>query len=60
MDEASTSGPARSGPPPTEEEAVLADVQAALAEIEYGSIVITIHQGKVVGLETSTKRRISS
>ena len=59
MDEASTSGPARSGPPPTEE-AVLADVRTALAEIEYGSIVITIHQGKVVGLETSTKRRISS
>ena len=57
MDEASTSGLAQSGPPPTEE-AVLADVRAALAEIEYGSIVITIHQGKVVGLETSTKRRI--
>lgn len=59
MDEASTSGPAWSGPPPPEE-AVLADVRAALAEIEFGSIVITIHQGKVVGLETSTKRRISS
>ena len=59
MDEASTTGPVQSGPPPTEE-AVLADVRAALAEIEYGSIVITIHQGKVVGLETSTKRRISS
>ena len=59
MDEASTSGPARNGPPPAEE-AVLADVRAALTEIEYGSILITIHQGKVVGLETSTKRRISS
>lgn len=58
MDEGSTSSPARSGPPPTEE-AVLADVRAALTEIEYGSILITIHQGKVVGLETSTKRRIS-
>jgi hypothetical protein len=59
MDEASTSGPAPGGPPPTEE-AVLSEVIDALAEIEYGSIVITIHQGKVVGLETSTKRRISS
>ena len=59
MDEASISGSAQPGPPSTEE-AVLADVRDALAEIEYGSIVITIHQGKVVGLETSTKRRISS
>jgi hypothetical protein len=59
MDEASTSDPVRSGPP-SAEEAVLADVRNALAEIEYGSIVITIHQGKVVGLETSMKRRISS
>ena len=59
MDDTSTSGSARTGPPSTEE-AVLADVRYALAEIEYGSIVITIHQGKVVGLETSTKRRINS
>ena len=59
MDEASTSDPARNGPPPTEE-AVLTDVRTALTEIEYGSILITIHQGKVVGLETSMKRRISS
>ena len=59
MDEASASGLVRGGPPPNEE-AVMADVRAALAEIEYGSIVITIHQGKVVGLETSMKRRISS
>jgi hypothetical protein len=59
MSASSTSSPPQDGPPPTEE-AVLADVRAALSEIEYGSIVITIHQGKVVGLETSTKRRISS
>jgi hypothetical protein len=59
MDDASTSGRSQSDPSPTEE-VVLAEVRAALAEIEYGSIVITIHQGNVVGLETSTKRRISS
>ena len=59
MDEASASGHVRDGQPHAEE-TVLADIREALAEIEYGSIVITIHQGKVVGLETSTKRRISS
>jgi hypothetical protein len=45
--------------PPRPEEAVLAEIKAALEEIDYGSIVITIHQGKVVGLETSRKRRLS-
>jgi hypothetical protein len=40
------------------EESVLAEVRRALSQIEYGSIVIKIHQGKVVGLETSTKLRL--
>jgi hypothetical protein len=40
-------------------QAVMAEIQTALAEIEYGSIVITIHQGQVVGLETSRKRRLT-
>jgi hypothetical protein len=44
---------------PNSEEAVLAEIEAALEEIDYGSIVITIHQGKVVGLETSRKRRLN-
>jgi hypothetical protein len=44
---------------PCPEEAVLAEIKAALEEIDYGSIVITIHQGKVVGLETSRKRRLN-
>ena len=44
---------------PRLEEAVLAEIQAALEEIDYGSIVITIHQGQVVGLETSRKRRLN-
>ena len=44
---------------PHPEEAVLAEVKAALEEIDYGSILITIHQGKVVGLETSRKRRLT-
>jgi hypothetical protein len=33
-------------------------VADALTRIEYGSILITIHQGEVVGIETSTKVRI--
>jgi hypothetical protein len=45
---------------PRPEEAVLAEIKAALEEIDYGSIVITIHQGKVVGLETSRKRRLNT
>ena len=42
------------------EETVLAQIRRALQEIEFGSIVIKIHQGKVVGLETSTKLRLNS
>jgi hypothetical protein len=33
-------------------------VADALSRIEYGSVLITIHQGEVVGIETSTKVRI--
>ena len=40
------------------EESVLVTIKRALAEIEYGSIFIKIHQGKVVGLETSIKHRL--
>ena len=41
-----------------QEESILDEVRRALREIEFGSIVIKIHQGKVVGLETSTKLRL--
>ena len=40
------------------EESVLNEVRRALRQIEFGSIVIKIHQGRVVGLETSTKLRL--
>jgi hypothetical protein len=33
-------------------------VRRALGEIEYGSVLITIHQGEVVAVETSTKVRL--
>lgn len=38
-------------------EDTLRTVTEALERIEYGSILITIHQGEVVGIETSTKVR---
>jgi hypothetical protein len=40
------------------EEVVLAAVQTALRDIEFGSVLIKIHQGEVVGIETSTKVRL--
>ena len=36
----------------------MAAVRDALRAIEYGSVLITIHQGEVVGMETSTKVRL--
>ena len=38
-------------------EDTLRTVTEALERIEYGSILITIHQGEVVGIETATKVR---
>ena len=43
-----------------DEEAVLSEVRKALGSIEYGSVLIKIHQGEVVGIETSTKVRLKS
>lgn len=33
-------------------------IEEALGRIHYGSILITIHQGEVVGIETSTKLKV--
>jgi hypothetical protein len=40
--------------------AALDRVSEALQEIEYGSILIKVHQGKVVAIETSTKLRLDA
>ena len=40
------------------EERALGQVRRAIEEIEYGSVLVKIHQGKVVGIETSTKLRL--
>jgi hypothetical protein len=41
----------------THEEA-LRHVKEALQRVDYGSVLITIHQGEVVGIETATKVRL--
>jgi hypothetical protein len=43
---------------PHPEEAVIEQVKEAIRAIEYGSVLIKIHQGEVVGIETSTKVRL--
>jgi hypothetical protein len=42
------------------EEAVIEEVRRALRGIEFGSVLIKLHQGQVVGIETSTKVRLKS
>lgn len=45
---------------PTNEEEVLRRVMEAVRSIDFGSVLIKIHQGKVVGIETSTKLRLKN
>jgi len=46
---------------PTERErAVLEEVLQSIRGVQFGSVLITIHQGEVVGIETATKKRLSS
>jgi hypothetical protein len=49
-------GSTRAGHGP-DEDRVLEAVRQALRSIQYGSVLIKIHQGGVVGIETSTKVR---
>ena len=42
----------------TEEESVLEEVRSALRAIRFGSVLIKIHDGEVVAIETSTKVRL--
>jgi hypothetical protein len=46
-------------PATTEQErAVLAEVLQAIRGVQFGSVLITIHQGEVVGIETAVKKRL--
>jgi len=40
------------------ERAVLEEVLQAIREVRFGSVLITIHQGEVVGIETAIKKRL--
>jgi hypothetical protein len=42
---------------PQAREAVLAEVARAIDSIRFGSVLVKIHDGEVVGIETSTKVR---
>ena len=39
--------------------AVLESVARALEGIDYGSVLIKVHQGEVVSIETSVKQRLA-
>ena len=39
-------------------EEAIAIVRQALREIQFGSVVLQVHEGEVVGIETSTKVRL--
>ena len=41
-----------------DEEAVLEEIRSALRGIRFGSVLVKIHDGEVVAIETSTKLRI--
>lgn len=45
-------------PTPRDLDEVIAEVIRALQSIEYGSIKLVVHQGRVVGIETSKKVRL--
>jgi len=40
-----------------EKQDVFAEIQSAMEKIEYGEVVITIHEAKVVQIEKREKRR---
>jgi hypothetical protein len=53
----SSPGPGSGSTDPQMREAVLAEVARAIDSIRFGSVLVKIHDGEVVGIETSTKVR---
>jgi len=51
-------GQNRSGPSPTE--AALATIREYLENVRFGSIALTIHDGRIVQLEVTEKRRLAT
>lgn len=42
------------------DETVMDELRRAIGGVEFGSVLVKIHQGEVVGIETSTKVRLKS
>lgn len=53
-----TSGPSLEPSATSHLEESLASVRAALAQVKYGSIALTIHEGRVVQIDVTEKRRL--
>lgn len=45
---------------PKVDEAVMDELRRAIGGVEFGSVLVKIHQGEVVGIETSTKVRLKN
>ena len=43
---------------PQVDEGVMEELRRAIGSVEFGSVLVKIHQGEVVGIETSTKVRL--
>ena len=39
-------------------EQTLADVRAALANLKYGSVNVTVHEGRIVQIDVTEKKRL--
>lgn len=44
-------------PPPSRHEAALRAISEALAALDYGSVLLTVHAGRVVQLDVTRRRR---
>lgn len=42
------------------DETVMEELRRAIGGVEFGSVLVKIHQGEVVGIETSTKVRLKN
>lgn len=42
------------------DEGVIDELRRAIGGVEFGSVLVKIHQGEVVGIETSTKVRLKN
>lgn len=45
---------------PKVEQDVMDELRRAIGSVEFGSVLVKIHQGEVVGIETSTKVRLKN